>query len=83
MSILVSNLQLAGRYTLAQRIADAERASLEMARTVCLEIGRMMARRDRDGAIAAMFTVAAHYRNAGDASMAAHWTARANHLRSI
>jgi hypothetical protein len=77
---LVANLQMAGRYTLATRLAAAQDESRAAAHDAVLDIGKMMARRDRAGCYAAMVLAAAHYRNAGDASMAQHWDARAKRL---
>jgi hypothetical protein len=77
---LVSNLQLAGRYTLATRLAAAQDASRAAAQDAVLDIGKMMARRNRRGCYDAMVLAAAHYRNAGEIALAAHWDARAKRL---
>jgi len=77
---LVSNLQLAGRYTLAARLAAAQDASRAAAHDAVLDIGKMLARRNRTGCHAAMVLAAAHYRNAGEIALAAHWDARAKRL---
>ena len=72
-----------GRYGLARRLAMAEAASRESARDALIEAGRALARRDRDGWRAACLLAAAHYRAAGDASMATHWTRRASLSRAV
>jgi hypothetical protein len=77
---LVSNLQIAGRYTLASRLAAAQDESRAAAHDAVLDIGKMMARRNRAGCHAAIVLAAAHYRNAGEAALAAHWDARAKRL---
>lgn len=62
----------------AHRLIAAQNASREMAQDALQDAGRALARRDRAGFIAACKLTAQHYRNAGDASMAAHWQRRAN-----
>lgn len=81
MSYLVKSLQAAGRFTLAQRLAAAQEESRAAAHTTLLNVGKMVARRDRAAAVAGMIEAAAHYRNAGDATLAAHWQRRAASLR--
>jgi hypothetical protein len=77
---LIANLQLKGRYTLASRLAAAQAESNAAAHDAVLDIGRMIARRDRAGCYAAMVLAVAHYRNAGEAALAEHWDARVKRL---
>jgi hypothetical protein len=77
---LAHNLQRDGRFSMAARLLDAQRESLVAAQSAVLDIGKMMARRNRAGCHAAMVLAAAHYRNAGEAALAAHWDARAKRL---
>jgi hypothetical protein len=77
---LAHNLQRDGRFSLAMRLLEAQRESLVAAQSAVLDIGKMLGRRNRKGCYDAMVLAAAHYRNAGDASMAQHWDARAKRL---
>ena len=77
---LAQTLQRDGRYNMAMRLLEAQRDSLVAAQSAVLDIGKMLARRNRKGCHAAMVLAAAHYRNAGEASMAQHWDARAKRL---
>jgi len=77
---LVRNLQLAGRYSLATRLAAAQDESRAAAHDAVLDIGKMLARRNRTGCYNAMVLAAAHYRNAGEIALAEHWDARAKRL---
>lgn len=81
-SFNVSRLQMAGKFTLAQRLRAAEDESRELARLTLMHAGKALARRDRAGFVSACVEAAAHYRNAGDATLAAHWQNRANMLRA-
>jgi hypothetical protein len=74
---LALNLQRDGRFSMAQRLLDAQRESLLAAQYALVDIGRAMARRNHGACYDAMILAAAHYRNAGDANMAAHWDIRA------
>jgi hypothetical protein len=77
---LAQSLQRDGRFNMAMRLLEAQRDSLAAAQAAVLDIGKMLARRNRTGCYDAMILAAAHYRNAGDASMAQHWDARAKRL---
>lgn len=62
----------------AQRLIVAQNEAREMAADALRDAGRAMARRDRAGFRAACILAAQHYRNAGEATLAAHWNRRAN-----
>jgi hypothetical protein len=71
-SIAARNMHVMHRLTLAQN------ESRELARDALQDAGRALSRRDRAGFRAACILAAQHYRNAGEATLAAHWNRRAN-----
>jgi hypothetical protein len=77
---LALNLQRDGRFSMAARLLDAQRDSLVAAQSAVLDIGKMLARRNRRGCYDAMVLASAHYRNAGELALAEHWDARAKRL---
>jgi hypothetical protein len=84
MDYLAETMMRDGRIGQLIRLRAAQEDSREAARNAVIDIGRIVAGRgrryDRDECRAAMVLAAAHYRNAGDASMAQHWDARAKRL---
>ena len=81
MCQLMDKLRHEGRFTIARRLREAQEASESAAQDTLLLIGRAIARRDKAGAIELMQIAAAHYRNAGNGHLAAHWSRRAAFLR--
>jgi hypothetical protein len=76
LSMNEQRLQREGRFTLAQRLNQAQQESEAAIPALLIQAGRAIAQRNRQAFAKLSIEIAQHYANAGNATLAAHWRAR-------